>query len=100
VVPAAVVFTDKDGTAEDTYTVPATEGVEYLVGDKVVEAGTYPGAGEVTGDGAGKDRLRLQGGCGYGVVGDVQGDPVEVVPAVVFTDKDGTAQDTYTVPAD
>jgi hypothetical protein len=48
VSPAAVTFTDKDGTAEDTYTVPSTDGVDYLVGDKVVPAGTYPGTGTVT----------------------------------------------------
>jgi serine protease len=48
VTPAAVTFVDRDGTAEDSYTVPATEGVEYLVGGKVVAAGTYPGSGTVT----------------------------------------------------
>lgn len=48
VSPAAVTFTDKDGTAADTYTVPATTGVEYRVGDKVVAAETYPGTGSVT----------------------------------------------------
>ncbi|MDR6638306.1 hypothetical protein J2Y68_001950 [Paenarthrobacter nitroguajacolicus] len=48
VTPAAVVFTDKDGTKDDSYTVPATAGVEYLVGGKVVAAGTYPGSGTVT----------------------------------------------------
>jgi serine protease len=31
-----VTFTDQDGTAEDTYTVPATDGVDYLIGEKVV----------------------------------------------------------------
>ncbi|MET3932829.1 hypothetical protein [Arthrobacter sp. OAP107] len=43
--PAVVVFRDNDGTANDSYTVPATEGVEYLIGDKVVQAGTHPGVG-------------------------------------------------------
>jgi hypothetical protein len=43
-----VTFTDKDGTAQDAYTVPPTVGVDYFVGDKVVPAGTYPGAGTVT----------------------------------------------------
>ncbi|MGN7252762.1 hypothetical protein [Arthrobacter sp. SAFR-014] len=45
--PAAVTFTDKDGTAQDTYTVPVVEGVEYLVGGKAVAAGTYAGTGTV-----------------------------------------------------
>jgi hypothetical protein len=48
VTPAAVTFADGPGTAEDTYTVPAVEGVTYLVGGETVTAGTYPGTGEVT----------------------------------------------------
>ncbi|WP_425863840.1 CAP domain-containing protein [Arthrobacter sp. TWP1-1] len=46
--PTPVVFTDKDGTKNDTYAVPATAGVDYLIADKVVAAGTYPGMGTVT----------------------------------------------------
>ncbi len=74
VVPAAVVFTDKDGTAEDTYVIPETEGVEYLVGDKAVDAGTYPGAGAVTVTAKAKTDYILKAGAVYGVDGDVQGD--------------------------
>src|SRR5665647_841359 len=48
VTPAAVTFTDEAGTDDDTYTVPVTEGVEYVVGADVVAAGTYPAAGTVT----------------------------------------------------
>ncbi|MDQ0078510.1 S8 family serine peptidase [Arthrobacter oryzae] len=48
VVPAPVQFTDKIGTPKDSYTVPSTVGVEYLVGGKVISAGTYPGSGTVT----------------------------------------------------
>jgi serine protease len=48
VTPAAVVFSDKDGTAQDTFTVPTTAGVEYLVGNQVRAAGTHPGTGTVT----------------------------------------------------
>jgi hypothetical protein len=48
VTAAAVTFTDKDGTAEDTYTIPATKGVDYLIGEKTVEAGTHPGTGTLT----------------------------------------------------
>lgn len=48
VSPAAVTFTDKDGTKYDTYTVPATTGVEYLMDGKVVSARSYPGTGTVT----------------------------------------------------
>jgi len=48
VTPAAVTFADVSGTQDDTFTVPATEGVEYLAGGDVVAAGTYPGTGTVT----------------------------------------------------
>jgi serine protease len=47
VVAAPVLFEDKIGAANDTYTVPSTVGVEYLVDGNVVPAGTYPGAGYV-----------------------------------------------------
>ncbi len=48
VTPEAVTFTDEDGTEDDTFTIPAVDGVEYLIGAEVVEAGTHPGAGTVT----------------------------------------------------
>ncbi len=44
VTPAPVTF-DHEGA---TYTVPSTDGVEYLVDGEVVAAGTYPGSGTVT----------------------------------------------------
>ncbi|WP_458781271.1 S8 family peptidase [Arthrobacter sp. D3-16] len=48
VMPDAVTFSDNDGTAQDTFTVPATKGVEYLSGGAVVAAGAHPGSGHVT----------------------------------------------------
>jgi rhamnogalacturonan endolyase len=39
VTPAAVTFSDT--RSRDSYTVPATEGVQYVVNGKVVKAGTY-----------------------------------------------------------
>ncbi|MEE6297353.1 family 16 glycoside hydrolase, partial [Georgenia wangjunii] len=48
VAPAAVTFADEGGAENDTFTIPAVEGVEYVVGDAVVAAGTYPGSGTVT----------------------------------------------------
>ncbi|XJN63709.1 FG-GAP-like repeat-containing protein [Arthrobacter sp. UC242_113] len=100
VVPAAVVFVDKDGTAEDTYTVPETEGVEYVLGDKVVEAGAYPGSGTVTVTARAKTDFVLKAGAVTEWSATFKATPFEVVPAaVVFVDKDGTAEDTYTVPA-
>ncbi|WP_354185763.1 hypothetical protein [Arthrobacter sp. UYCu712] len=48
VTPAPVVFRDEENTAQDTYTIPATEGVDYIVGGRVLPAGTFPGRGTVT----------------------------------------------------
>ncbi|MPV51041.1 hypothetical protein GCG21_13700 [Pseudactinotalea sp. HY160] len=48
VTPVAPEFTDSDGADQDSYTVPATAGVEYLIDGNVAEAGTYPGSGTVT----------------------------------------------------
>ncbi|MET3165383.1 UNVERIFIED_ORG: hypothetical protein ABIB19_003817 [Arthrobacter sp. UYEF10] len=48
VVPGAVVFFDGEGTKDDSYTVPSTDGVEYLVDGRVAAAGKYPGTGILT----------------------------------------------------
>src|SRR5690625_7846144 len=48
VTPQAVTFADEPGTEEDTYTVPRTVGVEYLVDGQVVTAGTHEAEGTVT----------------------------------------------------
>lgn len=48
VTPAPVVFTDLDGTAQDTVTIPAVDGVEYLLDGLAVAAGTHPATGTVT----------------------------------------------------
>ncbi|MET3904157.1 glycoside hydrolase family 3 N-terminal domain-containing protein [Paenarthrobacter sp. 4246] len=39
--PATVTFTDKPGRGQDSYTVPAVDGVVYLVDGKEIAAGTY-----------------------------------------------------------
>ncbi|MPV50695.1 TIM barrel protein [Pseudactinotalea sp. HY160] len=44
VTPAEVTFSDDDAT----FTIPASEGVEYLVDGTVVEAGVHAGEGSVT----------------------------------------------------
>ncbi|MET3176378.1 UNVERIFIED_ORG: subtilisin family serine protease [Arthrobacter sp. UYCu721] len=98
--PAAEAFTDKDGKAEDTYTVPATDGVEYLVGGQVVAAGTYPGTGTVTVTARAKADYVLASGAAAEWSHTFKATPYSVAPAaVVFTDNDGTASDTFTVPA-
>ncbi len=48
VTPEAVVFTDEDGTENDSYTVPSVDGVSYLLDGEAIPAGTHPGAGTVT----------------------------------------------------
>lgn len=48
VTPTAPVFTDKCGTANDTYTIPSNKGVSYEVGGTVKAAGTYKATGTVT----------------------------------------------------
>jgi hypothetical protein len=48
VTPGQPTFNDGPGTTGDTYTVPSTEGVDYMVGGQVVAPGTYPATGSVT----------------------------------------------------
>lgn len=48
VIPAAVTFSDKDGTANDTLTVPTSQGVEYLRDGNVLAAGIHAGSGTTT----------------------------------------------------
>ena len=100
VAPAAVTFTDKDGTNEDTYTVPATTGIDYLVGGKVVAAGKYPAIGKVTATARAKTDYVLAPGALASWSTTFKATPFLVSPAAVtFTDKVGTKDDTYTVPA-
>ena len=47
VMPAAPTSVDKCGISQDSYTVPSTTHVVYLVDDKVVVAGTYQATGTV-----------------------------------------------------
>ncbi|MEX5257851.1 InlB B-repeat-containing protein [Kocuria arenosa] len=100
VAPAAVSFTDEDGTAKDTYTIPATEGVDYLVNGQVKAAGTYPGAGTVEVTARAKTDYVLEVGVATSWKTTFKTTPHQVAPAAVsFTDEDGTAKDTYTIPA-
>ncbi|AUI51956.1 S8 family serine peptidase [Arthrobacter crystallopoietes] len=62
VVPKNVVFTDKDGTAADTYTVPSVEGVRYQANGEPVAAGTHPGSGTVVVTAAAQPGYGLQQG--------------------------------------
>ncbi len=101
VTPGAVTFTDQCGVNGDTYTIPVTEGVEYLVGEEVVKAGTYSGSGTVT--------VTAQATDGYVLAKDAVTSwthtfstvpcPTTVTPgAVTFTDQCGVDGDSYTIP--
>ncbi|WP_264356032.1 hypothetical protein [Pseudarthrobacter sp. MM222] len=98
--PAPVTFTDKDGTNEDAYFVPATTGIDYLVGGKVVAAGKYPATGTVRATARAKPDYILAPGAVATWSTTFKATPYLVSPtAVTFTDKVGTKDDTYTVPA-
>ncbi|WP_349034904.1 hypothetical protein [Pseudarthrobacter sp. SORGH_AS 212] len=98
--PAAVTFTDEDGTAEDTFTIPAIEGVEYLIGDAVKAAGIYPGSGTVTVKARAAADYVLADGATAGWSHEFKATPYQVTPAnATFVDEDGTAKDTFTVPS-
>ena len=92
--PTAV---DTYGTADDTYTIPSVTGVQYSIGGSPVAAGTYPGTGTVVVDAAATAGYELSGTSQFTIVftNIVLATPVE--PA--WTDVDGTASDTYTIPA-
>ncbi|WP_452176640.1 ThuA domain-containing protein [Georgenia satyanarayanai] len=104
VTPTAVTFTDAAGTDADTLTIPAVDGVEYLVNGEVTEAGTYPASGAVTVTARALEGFVLAEGATaewtFTFTDDEEPQPVEVTPApVTFSDEDGTADDTYTIPA-
>ena len=88
VAPAAVTFTDEDGTEDDTYTVPWSVGVEYVVDGEVVAPGTYPGSGTVTVTAVALDGFRLEEGATtewthtFSTGGGTPTDPVEAAQAL------------------
>lgn len=98
VPPADVVFSDQVGTANDTYTIPASEGVDYVLEGRVIAAGTYPGAGTVIVTAQAQPYHMLVGGVtSWTYV--FASSAVSVVPApVLFTDNPGATSDTYTIP--
>lgn len=55
---------DAYGTDDDTYTIPSTECVVYLVDGEPVDAGTYPGSGSVT--------VTAEAGDGCKLIGDTE----------------------------
>ncbi|NMR32491.1 FG-GAP repeat domain-containing protein, partial [Crystallibacter degradans] len=99
VVPEPVVFTDEDGTGNDSYTVPETKGVDYLVGDEVVAAGTHPGSGSVTVTAKAQTDYVLEAGAAAEWTHTFEAKSYAVTPEpVAFVDVDGAESDSYTVP--
>jgi len=100
--PAEVTFTDKKGTKDDSYTIPATAGVDYLVGGKVVPAGSYRGAGTLVVYPAAQEGYRLAPSTPIFWGTTFMSTPYLTVAAdVTFTDLDGTGTigNSYTIPA-
>ncbi len=102
VTPAEVTFYDICGTANDTYTIPESEGVNYYVNDSntPAPAGTYPATGTVS------VYAQPQEGYAFGKAVTEwshtftnEACPITVVPTTpTHVDICGTANDTYTIP--
>lgn len=94
------VFTDADGTANDTVTLYAFTppgGAAWRINGQQVEAGTHPASGTVTVE-AVPGELFTFGGAQ--TAWTYSFDPLRHVTAAAptFTDRSGTAQDTVTIP--
>ncbi|UZN03101.1 RHS repeat domain-containing protein [Cellulomonas sp. S1-8] len=88
---------DPYGTAADTYTIPSVTGVEYRVDGDVVDAGTYPGTGTVVVTATATPGHELTGPSEFTLVfTDIT---LTEVVAPTWHDVDGTADDTFTLPA-
>lgn len=88
---------DLSGTADDTYTIPATDGVVYSVGGVVKPAGTYPGAGTVVVTAAAAPGFALSGPTQFTLQFSSAAHVTATEPT--WTDTWGTAEDTYTIPS-
>ncbi|MFD1506669.1 hypothetical protein FE374_15215 [Georgenia yuyongxinii] len=98
VTPAPVTWTDASGSSSDTYTVPVTEHVTYLLDGAPVAAGTYPGAETVVITAVpGAGYLLADGAAAGWTIGFSDGR--WVTPAEVkLIDVPGTANDAIIVP--
>lgn len=105
-VRMAVTVADKDSLTSDTFTIPATAGIQYAVGGKKISAGTYKvkdyfkytnySATVTVTATAVKKGYRLKGATSW--TKKVDGHTTATTKAVTFTDKDGLNNDTFTVP--
>lgn len=105
-VRMTMTVADKDGQASDTFTIPATAGLQYKVNGKNIAAGTYKVknyfkytnySATVTATATvAKKGYRLKGGSN--LVKKVDGRTTATTKTVTFTDKNGQISDTFTVP--
>ena len=96
VTAPAPIFTDKDGTASDTYTIPAATGVQYRVGGAVKAAGTYPGSGSITVTAHALSGYVLTGTASWSFTFSTATAPVTVTPTAPTA---SDTADTYTIPS-
>ena len=101
VTPEAPTFAEACGTAGDTYTIPATQGVIYKVNGTVVVAGNYPACGTVTVTAEAETNYTLTGGT-YSWESTFTNSPcpVTVTPKTPkHIDLCGTDHDFYIIPS-
>lgn len=100
VTATAPTKVDLCGTANDSYTIPATTGVTYQINGQDVLEGTYPATGNITVTAVAAQGYALQGASSWTLTFNTTGCIVNVTPsAPAKTDLCGVANDTYTIPA-
>lgn len=101
VTPAAPIQKDECGTNNDGYTIVATTGVVYKVGNTVVGTGFHPATGTVVITATAEAGYVLQGTNSWTFAfKDVPCDtPVATVAPTKANDECGTANDKYTIPS-
>lgn len=99
VTPTAPTQVDQCGTANDTYTIPTTVGVDYKISGNTVTSATYPGSGSVTITAAAQPGYALQGTTSWTFTfTDVACVITVTATAPTKVDLCGTPNDTYTIP--
>lgn len=96
VTAPAPTFSDQDGTANDTYTIPAATGVQYRVSGVARPAGTYPGSGSVTVTAHALAGYVLSGTTSWTFTFSTASAPVPVTPTAPTA---SDSADTYTIPS-
>lgn len=100
VAPSAPFKIDICGTANDSYTIPATTGVTYLVDGTATVAGTYSGTGTVVITAVANVGYALRGTTSWTFTFKTTACPIVVTPAApTKVDVCGKSNDTYTIPA-